>query len=83
MGEIADLLNYIKTRILDRDVISQPLVIPPLPSDFNRTPATGYTSDDQWEEEEDATDSASQSTWMEDCPVYFFSLFWVGLIGTN
>ncbi|KAL5106181.1 Mitogen-activated protein kinase kinase kinase 7 [Taenia crassiceps] len=68
MSEIADLLNCIKTRILDRGVISHPLVIPPLPSDFSLSSAAGYTSDDQWEEEEDATDSAPQSTWMEDFP---------------
>ncbi|EUB62301.1 Mitogen-activated protein kinase kinase kinase 7 [Echinococcus granulosus] len=68
MSEIADLLGHIKTRILDPGVISHPLFIPPLPSDFALSPAAAYTTHDQWEEEEDVTDSAPQSTWMEDCP---------------
>ncbi|KAL5962226.1 Mitogen-activated protein kinase kinase kinase 7 [Taenia solium] len=68
MSEVADLLNYIKTRILDQGVISQPLIIPPLSSDFSLRPASEYTSDDQWEEEDDTTDSAPQPTWMEDSP---------------
>ncbi|CUT99165.1 mitogen activated protein kinase kinase kinase [Echinococcus multilocularis] len=68
MHEIADLLGHIKTRILDPGVISHPLFIPPLPSDFPLSPAAAYTTHDQWEAEEDITDSAPQSTWMEDCP---------------
>ncbi|VDM18863.1 unnamed protein product [Hydatigera taeniaeformis] len=60
--------DYIRTQIVDPGMISKPLVIPPLPPDFSLSPTAGHTSDEQWEEEEDITDSAPQSTWMEDCP---------------
>lgn len=49
--EIVTLLRVIKQCIIDADLISPSMAIPPLPSDFQFSPPN--SSDEAWEDEED------------------------------
>lgn len=67
MSEIVVVLRAIRSWIIDAGVISSPVMIPPLPPDYEFSPLN--TSDEAWEEENEKDELGVETPISQEFPM--------------